>query len=343
MDLTKLYTVKALAKQLLLRGQHLDAVVCNAGIAGWSGLNFARATWEILTDLVHATTYPTYTIPIVGLIANPQDRGSSASADTKSDDEPKLGQVFLSNLFGHYLLTHWLSPLLKADSRVVWISSVAALAENFDIDDLQGLRAPMSYESSKRLTELLVLTSGLQSTQPYVAQFFDTQRTADKPKMYLTHPGVIATSIIDLGWFLDFFVVAALYLARWVGSYWHPVTPYKGAVSAAFAVLALPSQLSDLEAREGKGKWGSACSVQGDERVARTEVEGWGFCGRVGVMPSGSISSAMARHRRYKQTSKEMREQFEEDGRRCWKEMEEMRLEWEKRLGPVTASFSEDP
>ena len=101
--------------------------------------------------------------------------------------------------------------------------------------------------------------------------------------MYDTHPGVVNTSISGLHWFISIFMVMGMYIARWVGSPWHSVTPYKGAVSAVFAVLAPPSQLSDREAREGKGKWGSSTDVFGNERVVRTEIEGWGYGGELGV------------------------------------------------------------
>ncbi|KAK3707941.1 3-keto-steroid reductase [Vermiconidia calcicola] len=339
-DLTKLLTVKALAKQLLARGQHLDAVVWNAGVAGWTGINWLKAAWEILTRFSQATTYPHFMGCDVGALTKRQVGGYG---NVHMFPEPRLGQVFCANVFGHYMLTHWLSPLMGAESRVVWISSLSATPDLFSLEDIQAIEAEMAYESSKRLTDLLVLTAELPSTQSYTRPFFNqppSRATSTKPdsarapQMYITHPGVVATSIADLNAFLAFGMIAFMYIARWIGSPWHPITPYKGAVSAAFAVLAPPSQLSDLEAREGKGKWGSAADVFGDERVVRTEIEGWGFGGEPGSpAPSGSISS---RRREYKgPATKDSREEFEEAGRRCWREMEELRVEWEKRLGRV--------
>ncbi|KAK4502544.1 hypothetical protein PRZ48_005969 [Zasmidium cellare] len=335
-DLLELRSVKALAEQLLRRGQRLDAVVWNAGIAGWKGLDWPKAIWHILTDLIHASTYPTYPIPIEGLVTK---------AQTEARDEPKLGQVFTANVFGHYLLTHWLSPLMDSETRVVWISSISALPETFSADDVQGLSAHMAYEGSKRLTDLLVLTSELPSTQPYVQNFLPAtnhqpQAQASRPKMYVTHPGVVGTSIAGLPWLLELLMFAAFYIARWLGSPWHLVSAYKGAVSAVFAVIAHPSQLPELEQREGKGKWGSATGVYGDERVARTEVEGWGFCGRVGVVPTGSVTAG--RYRGRKETTREVREGFEVEGRRVWGELEGLRGEWEGRLGAIKQEASVD-
>lgn len=339
-DLLELRTVKALAEQLLRRGQRLDAVVWNAGIAGWKGINWPKAVWDILSDLIHASTYPTYPIPIEGLVTKSQLGGAgkaNGSVGGKQSEEPKLGQVFTANVFGHYLLTHWLSPLMDSNSRIVWISSISAIPETFSPDDIQGLSAHMAYEGSKRLTDLLVLTSELPSTQNFLQSFLPSsdQQHPGRPKMIVTHPGVVGTSIAGLPWILELLMFAAFYIARWLGSPWHLVSAYKGAVSAIFAVVAHDSQLPDHEQREGKGKWGSATGVFGDERVARTEVEGWGFCGRPGVVPQGSVTGPVGRYRGRRETNKESRAGFEDQGRECWREMEKLRLEWEARLGPI--------
>ncbi|KAK4545863.1 hypothetical protein LTR36_002427 [Oleoguttula mirabilis] len=357
-DLTKLLTVKALAKQLLRRGQRIDAAIWNAGISGFMGLNYPKAIWCLCTDLLQATTYPTFPIHSIGGVAQrqiPAQQGEKAGGSTiatQNGDEPKLGQIFLSNVFGHYMLTHWLAPLFTPASRIIWVSSISALPPTFSVNDVQGLQSPQPYEGSKRLTDLLVLNSEFPSAAPYVSTFLpadsssrsglSSETTVPRPKMYLTHPGIMGTSIAGIHWFLNIFTIAALYLARWLGSPWHPVSPYKGSISAVFAALAPASQLSDLEIREGKGKWGSATGVYGDERVARTDVEGWGFCGEVGKVPAGSVSGTAGRYRGYRATTRDMREQFEEDGRTVWREMEELRGEWEARLGAVESEESED-
>jgi 3-keto steroid reductase len=266
-DLAQLVTVKALAQQLLQRGQKLDAVVWNAGIGGWTGTNWPWAIWTLLTDMLQASTWPTYQYSYVGSLAKQKGLKTSGQGD---EAPPALGQVFAANVFGHYLLTHWLSPLFTPTSRIVWIGSVTALPHFFSLSDIQCLRAHDAYESSKRLTDLLVLTSELPSTAPYTQAFLATN-TPQKPKMYVTHPGILATSIASVFWLLEPFMIAFFYLARWLGSPWHTVTAYKAAVSPVFCVLAPAEQLEEMEARDGKGKWGSAINSSGDERVARTE------------------------------------------------------------------------
>jgi 3-keto steroid reductase len=322
-DLTQLVTVKKLAQQLLDQRQRLDAVVWNAGIGGWTGINWAKAIFTVLTGIKQATTYPTYQISDVGALA-PQ-RGA--------DGAPELGQVFTANVFGHYMLTHWLAPLLEQRSRIVWVSSISALPQFFSLEDFQCLRATDAYESSKRLTDLLVLTSELPSTTPYIRAFLPSHTTttdSPRPRMYLTHPGIVATSISDIPWIMRIGMLAIFYIARFLGSPWHTISPYKAAVSACFCVLATDAQLAERESRDGKGKWASVTDARGDESVKRTEVQGWGYSGEVGVVPSGSVSAG--KWLGLKATGKEEREAFEMMGREVWREMEGMRVEWEGTL-----------
>lgn len=344
-DLAQLMTVKALAQQLLQRGQKLDAVVWNAGIGGWTGTNWPWAIWTLLTDMLQASTWPTYQYSEIGTLA----KQKGLAAGEKTDPAPALGQVFAANVFGHYMLTHWLSPLLTSTSRIVWVGSVTALPHFFKLSDIQCLRAHDAYESSKRLTDLLVLTSNLPSTKPSTQTFFSNPASpanisSTPPKMYITHPGILATSIASVFWLIEPFMIAFFYLARWLGSPWHTVTAYKAAVSPCFCVLAPASQLDDLEARDGKGKWGSAINAAGDERVARTETEGWGWSGKADelIPPSGSVIGKLGRWRNMKVTGKEGRENFEADGQEAWRQMEALRVEWEARLGSVGQEVSED-
>jgi len=62
-------------------------------------------------------------------------------------------------------------------------------------------------------------------------------------------------------------------------------------------------------------------------------VQGWGYCGTPGVVPPGSVTKG--HYRGLQETTRERREEFEEVGRQVWKKMEEMRVQWEARLGPI--------
>lgn len=335
LDLTSLLSVQSLSKKLLTYLPKLDAIVLNAGYGGFIGLDWPKAVWGVLTDFPFEVTYPTYKINGVGYATAPQLLGSS-----KTEKPPSpLGQVFCSNLFGHYFLVHALVPLLSTPfggGRIIWISSVEAYARTFSEDDIQGLSSPTAYESSKRLTDVLALTSSLPSTRRYVKSFLSNassqqpETQSDLPNIYLAHPGICATGIIPLHIIPYYFMMFAFYLARWLGSPWHTVTSYKGACAPVWLALASQEELDALEERDGKGKWGSCVDWTGEERVMRTEVEGWGYGGKVGDGPKGGMRKG--RRRGVKGLNEGEREAFEELGRRCWGEMEELRQDWEGRL-----------
>ncbi|KAI4721030.1 NAD(P)-binding protein [Aureobasidium sp. EXF-10727] len=327
-DLCDLRSVKELGQRLVDRGDRIDVLICNAGIGGWKGLNWPSAIWSMLTDWKHSCTYPTYKLGFVGSVA-PQ--GSE-------DKDQQLGEVFTANVFGHYLLAHALAPLMKgSDSkepgRIIWISSIEAYAHAFNPQDLQALTSDAAYESSKRLTDLLVLTSELpstaQSTSAFLQENDDEQK---KPKMYLAHPGVCATSIADLPLILWYAMLLAQYVARWLGSPWHPVSSYLGAVSSVWLSLTPFSSLSNQETNEGKAKWASSTDVFGNERVVRTEVGGWGWGGKVGEKADGKMRLSANRWRGQEDVTKESREEFEVLGQQVWRQMEELRESWDKRL-----------
>ncbi|KAG9970408.1 3-ketosteroid reductase-like protein, partial [Aureobasidium melanogenum] len=328
-DLCNLRSVKELGEKLVQTGNRIDVLVCNAGIGGWKGLNWPSAVWSMLTDWKHSCTYPTYKLGFVGSVA----------VQGNEEKEQQLGEVFTANVFGHYLLAHALAPLMKGTEsqepgRIIWISSIEAYAHAFNPEDLQALTSGAAYESSKRLTDLLVLTSELPSTAPSTSTFLQ-ERGDDKhkkPIMYLAHPGVCATSIADLPLVLWYAMLFAQYVARWLGSPWHPVSSYLGAVSSVWLSLAPFSSLANQESTEGKAKWASSTDVFGNERVVRTEVAGWGWGGKVGEKADGKMRLSANRWRGQEDVTRESREEFEVLGQRVWREMEELRETWEKRL-----------
>ena len=280
----------------------------------------AAATRMLTDGLVRATTWPEYMRGDVGARAPPQT--------TTDADEPALGRVFAANVFGHYCLTAALARrgALDASSRVVWTGSVSAAPRDFDESDLQALRTGRAYESSKRLTELLVLTSECAGARRYVRGMIGGD---DPPTFYLTHPGVVATAIAGQSALPALLALLVLHVARLLGSPWHLVSAYRGAASAVLVALGGVELGS-------KGKWGSATPggdgggfVWGGERVVRTEVEGWGFAGRAGEGEGVSVSGRKG----WEPTSRESVEEFEALGGRVWREMEELRGEWERRIG----------
>ena len=330
---------------------------------------------ETLTDFFTSLTYPSYKLSKTGETTATQTGSMNRDVEggNGEKDEPPLGQVFTSNVFGHYLLSHQLITLLSASpdqGRIVFISSIEPLASHFNSVDIQGLASSKAYESSKRLTDIMVLTSTLPSTKPFVQRFLTSSPTTPsqsislldndpsgstrgstpdtpplrislsdneyrlptnpEPKIYVSHPGICATSIVTLSLIPFYLRILAFYIARWLGSPWHTVSAYKGACAPVWLALADQIELEDIEQTEGKGKWGSVCDRMGRERVMRTVVEGWGLGGRMG---EGNVGNRIGSRKGIREVTREDREGFEELGRECWREMEGLRVAWEERLG----------
>jgi 3-keto steroid reductase len=340
----------------------LDVIILSAGMGGWSGINWGCAVWTVLTDTIQAVTWPVFKLADVGALVKPQalhkpskqsDEDQQPLLDNQEKaDEPPLGTVFCSNVFGHYILTHELMPLLsrpasnssRSGGKIIQVSSLEAVEEMFDFDDIQGLKSLTPYENSKRLIDLISLSSELPSVQRVSAPFFDVKQTMTakksegeestvvKPKIYLTHPGIFASEIMPMPWILVAVYKLVFIVARWLGSPWHPCEPYKAAVSAVW--LALMDN-DELEALEGHGankiKWGSSTDASANERVKKTEVDGWGWNGQ--VEKSIDAQNRTGRRRGAVDVTKESRENFEVLGAKCWGKMEKLRLEWEGVLG----------
>ncbi|OOQ90036.1 3-ketosteroid reductase [Penicillium brasilianum] len=339
-DLGDLLSARALSRRLLQTIPKLDAIILNAGIGGWSGIGWPEAIWGCCTDLLHQVTWPTYKLAPVGVLTGRQ---------TEKEEEPALGAVFCANVFGHYMLAHNVAPLLKkakspnGPGRIVWVSSIEATIKFFDVDDIQALRNKNPYESSKALTDILALTSDQPYTAPWAVDSFlrSNDETEEKnqvteettPTTYLSHPGICATSIVPLPLPLVWAMVAAFWIARMLGSPWHTMSTYLGAWSPVF--LALSSQ-GALDAAEspyrqsggGRVKWGSSANRLGVGSVCSTEIDGWGHGGVVGTPPVEADRKRLRKRGAIDLTG-EAKENFEELGRQCWKQMEELRIKWD--------------
>ncbi|KAG0648913.1 3-keto-steroid reductase [Hyphodiscus hymeniophilus] len=347
-----------------LKIPRLDVVILNAGMGGWIGVDWIPAFRDILLDLVDAVTWPTFKLPNVGAVVKPQlsSKGPKTAAEDKQPlllnqekmDEPPLGEVFCSNVFGHYILSHELMPLLcrpssatsQVGGKIMWISSIEALSDMFSVEDIQGLKSLTPYESTKRLSDLLALTATLPSVQNISAPFFDPVNTTTasknikdkkstgngrlvKPRMYTTQPGIFASEIMPLNWFLVACYKLVFLIARWLGSPWHTISPYKSAVAPVWVALTENETLEDMGG--AKIKWGSSTDSGGNERVKKTEIEGWGWDGEIGATDDGERRKG--RRKGAVDLTKEMREDFEILGGKCWTEMEHLRKEWEGVLG----------
>lgn len=246
------------------------------------------------------------------------------------------------------MLAHELLPLLSrpssaavAPGRIVWTSSLEAVANVFGIDDLQGFTRLHSYESAKRLTDVLALTSSLPAARPFSSRWLTVDDDGDEatgekqqmapPKVYLTHPGIVASTLFPVPWFLFWAYELAMVVARWVGSPWHTVDGYTGAKATVW--VALQDQGALDAAGADRVKWGSSSDRSLAVDVKKTEVEGWGWEGRPEDAAADTAVGVLHKLRGRKHGAVDVTAEdivrFEELGAECWRQMEELRAEWE--------------
>lgn len=359
LDLCDLTAVQRTADQLVsgtvtldgsgeVRIPRLDAVIFNAGIGGWDGVDWLGFGLDIVKrGYIQATTRPEAKKSTPGLVVNPIPSAKNKGGHS-SETAPVLGQVFCANTFGHYYFAHKLLPLLNrkngndediATGRIIWQSSLDPALSHFKLSDFQGIRTTDAYGSSKMLTDFLCLTADLPSVKPYSAPFWSTSAQPAPParpaNFYVAHPGIVTTTLFPLHWVMMWGYRLGLLLARWIGSPWHPTYSYTAAISAVWLTLATQETLDRANANHVK--WGSATDFWGNALVKKTEVEGWGWEGKVEDIEDTDGATGVLRKsigRRYRPelvTEKDLVE-FEEVGKEAWKEMERLRVEWETRL-----------
>lgn len=242
------------------------------------------------------------------------------------------------------MLAHQLLPLLSRRSpadtppgRIIWSSSIEAHATCFSTSDPQCFDRPAPYESAKRLTDILSLTSSLPSVRPHAATFLradgDNPAVVLPPSLYLTHPGIVASTLFPVPWFLMWAYEFALVISRFLGSPWHTTDSYSGAKSVAWVVLQEQTALDELHGQ--RVKWGSSSNRRCEVGVKKTEVDGWGWEGKVasaveeGETEVGVFRKAIGRKKGVVDVTADDLVHFEELGVESWKEMERLRHVWE--------------
>ncbi|KIW77252.1 hypothetical protein Z517_09698 [Fonsecaea pedrosoi CBS 271.37] len=346
-ELTSLLSVRALSRKLLASDlPHINAIVLNAGIGGWSGLNWPLTLWTVLTGIRQATTWPTFKLGLVGLVTKPQ-----FPKGTVIGEEPILGEVFCANVFGHYMLVHWLMPLFRAcapDSRgkIIWSTSIEAVASHYNPDDHQALKSSAAYEHTKRMGDLLALSAVDQlatakQVKEYTTPSLDPARERpdhSEPTFLVSHPGICTTTIISLYWIIHECYRLGIYLARWCGSPWANVTSNLGAAAATWLALASLADIRDRAIQAtgdedgGPCKWGSSTDRLGHSSVRVTDVPGWGINGSGKPFKDKWWGGSLGRKTGYTDATKEDVENFVAEGAEVWNKMEAMRKDWEARI-----------
>ncbi|KAH8666695.1 3-ketosteroid reductase [Xylariales sp. PMI_506] len=322
----------------------LDALILNAGVGGWTALDWLGLVVQVLrVGPAQAFTWPTFKIA---------DKNNTLPPQNVQSDKPQplMAKVFTSNVFGHYILAHELLPLMSRPSsseqiplgRVIWGSSPDSEDCYLDMDDFQAIHSLYPYESSKRITDLISLSVNLPGVRRVSSTYFSHPAVSSqsrRPLFYVNHPGIVATPIFPLPAAIFFLFYWAMFFCRYLGSPWHTAVPYVAACASVWLALASQDELDAANAQHIK--WGSACDSRPVDACKPTEVDGWGWEGKIEdpetLMETekgkGILSKLKGRKWDAKWLTEEDRIKFEEKSRDTWRELEALRMQWEEILG----------
>ncbi|KJA21652.1 hypothetical protein HYPSUDRAFT_140311 [Hypholoma sublateritium FD-334 SS-4] len=255
LDLASVTSALRFADTLRKRVPYVSHLVCNAGVASFSGMDWIACLKQFMVSPMSAITAPGFYLQHMGEI----------SADN-------LGWVWQSNVFGHFILFRELEDLLRASpfdsSRVIWCSSLEASPKFYDSKDWQLKSTEHSYESTKYQIDLIATCLDQLATS--------VQPTSGKPvRHFVSEPGVCSTSISRalVGPVLDYLKVFAFYVGRMFGSPHHSIVPYKAAIATVHLILV---PIVFLAAAAGAPvRYGAQTGRWGDERVGVSPVKEW--------------------------------------------------------------------
>ncbi|KIJ70394.1 hypothetical protein HYDPIDRAFT_78786 [Hydnomerulius pinastri MD-312] len=219
-DLSHIQSVFRFAEEVEEKYPYVSHLICNAGVASFTRIDWPLAIYHLFTMWVSAVTKPRYYLQACGEVS-----------------QDGLGWAWQCNVFGHYALFRALEPMLakyttSTGARVIWVSSHEASSEFYDPKDWQLVKSEHSYESSKYQMNLLSLHLDREATRDQVA---------GKPivRHITVLPGVAGTNIASalLGTVTAMCMFTAFYIARMLGSIYHPISAFKASISAVHLSL----------------------------------------------------------------------------------------------------------
>ncbi|KAK9486286.1 hypothetical protein V1527DRAFT_464370 [Lipomyces starkeyi] len=240
LDLASVSSIDEVASQLLSRYTHIDYFFCNAGGGDFTGIDWAAAFVEVLSSPKDSVTHPHFK----------RERPGRISRDS-------LGWVFQINVFANYFLLKRISALLSG-GRVILITSIETeIAHKFDPEDIQLIHSDQPYVDSKKNLELMHSAVAKRWAEEFGVL------------IYITHPGICKTSIFAayLNWISTFGMLCLFYIARWLGSPWHVVSPYNGALAPVWAAVDAVPEADPVDGVV----YASACDRWGRCYVKRTQ------------------------------------------------------------------------
>ncbi|XP_047443919.1 3-keto-steroid reductase [Mugil cephalus] len=144
MDTSSIFSVIRAAQEVRLRYDRLDYLYLNAGIMPNPQFDM-KAFFKGL-----------FSSNVITMFATAE--GILTQRDGVTPDG--LGEIFATNLFGHFLLVRELEPMLchaGRTSQLIWTSSSNAQRSAFSLEDIQHQTGTQPYSSSKYASDLLSL------------------------------------------------------------------------------------------------------------------------------------------------------------------------------------------
>ncbi|KAJ2921629.1 hypothetical protein H1R20_g15464, partial [Candolleomyces eurysporus] len=260
---------------------YISHLMCNAGLASFSGLDPKLLLHQLFTDPKGAVTTPLYY--------------SQHSGELSIDG---LGWVWQCNVFSHFAMVRYtltlptffslivwvqfceLQPSLSRSptgpARVIWCSSIEASPKFYSPDDWQLRSTEHSYESSKYQIDLISTTLdrlalSSSSSSPNASNSAITRH-------FISQPGVCHTNVAHalVGPFLDFCKLMVFYFVRLLGSTQHPISPIKSAIASVHLALVPLTYLTFFsDAKTPPVRYGAESDRWGTERVGISPVRAW--------------------------------------------------------------------
>ncbi|KAI9257695.1 hypothetical protein BY458DRAFT_518635 [Sporodiniella umbellata] len=217
-DVSSMKSVFAFSNNIKQKYSHVNYIFCNAGILSALGINWKKTFSMFFTHPIQLIEKSDATIQRIGEIS---DEG--------------IGYVFAANVLGHYFMMRELEDLMSAsgDGRVIWTSSITADSTCFSVDDWQGIKSSVPYESSKFACDLVSIASHERFQEKKI-----------RVSSFTTSPGVVASQIGDLPVWVTLLRVILHYIMRWIGVQSQNITAYNGAIADVYAAR---EPLSDMD------------------------------------------------------------------------------------------------
>ncbi|KAJ8655341.1 hypothetical protein O0I10_009030 [Lichtheimia ornata] len=241
-DLNSVRSVLEFCANIKAKFDRVHLLFFNAASLITYGINWSDIFWLFFKDPVGLMERSDATIQVRGEI-----------------NQDGMGSMFAANVFGHYVIARELEKELDAsgNGRIMWTSSLTAEKRLFNIDDWQGVKSVLPYESSKWACDLVALGSN----EKYKEQ-------GCKIVSYSTAPGVVASTIGNLPSWIRSVRIWIHYIFRFCGVTSQNITGYRGAIASVF--VALQPHLVDYFVR-----YTSATTAWGRSFVTLAPIEGY--------------------------------------------------------------------